>query len=201
MSFTGFISGLQYETIEAMKAGEKEYVQRQIAQQTPDPFYDPNAPSAEAILEAARFVENAGQDRARQVSDERAAQVWLELHPEYTPSPRNAALLEYALRSKGILNDAYVTVEDLDSVYDDLRSRGLIEANPSKLAEQHRAEVISQAEEIRQARRSRPSSGISTRTISRSTRKEYSEDDLASMPLDQLRALAMKEAGADGDWN
>ena len=200
MSYTGYVTGRPYETIEAMKAGEKEYVQRQQAQLEPDYLYDPNAPTAEEVLAAAKYVEQAGQDRAKQVSDERAAQVWLELHPEYTPSPRNAALLEYALRSKGILQDQFVTVEDLDSVYDDLRSRGLIEANPTKLAEQHANTVREQADEIRASRKSRPTSGISTRTISRSTRQQFSEDDLYGMSLEELRVHAMKEAGADGNW-
>jgi len=197
MPYFGFITGQPYETVEAMKAGEKEYVQRQQAQLEPDYLYDENAPSAEEILAAAKYVEQAGQDRAKQVSDERAAEVFVQLHGEYVPTPRNAMLLEYALKSRGILDDRYVTVEEIESVYDELRQRGLLEINAAKAQDQHRSEVTSQAEEIRTARRASgiSRSGVSTRTISRSTRQQHSEDDLYGMSLDELRTLAMREAG------
>jgi hypothetical protein len=197
MPYIGYITGQPYETIEAMKAGEKEYVQRQQAQLEPDYLYDENAPTPEEVLAAAKYVEQAGQDRAKQVSDERAAEVFCQLHAEYIPTPRNAMLLEYALKAKGILDDRYVTVEEIESAYDELRQRGLIEVNNQAAQAQHKTEVRDQAEEIRSARKSRPSSGISTRTISRSTRPSFSEDDLYGMSLDDLRSLAMREAGVE----
>jgi hypothetical protein len=73
-------------------------------------------------------------------------------------------------------------------------ARGLTD---SAITGERRAEVKQQATEIREARKSRPSSGISSRSISRSVRKtfpKYSEDDLYNMSLDQLREIAMREA-------
>src|SRR5215472_14442437 len=107
--FKGHITGQLYETAEAMKAGEKEYIQRQEAQSTPDYFDDPNAPTAEQILNAARFVEQANTDHAREANDERAAEVFCQLHPEFVQNPRNAATIEMLLRERGVVDDRFVT--------------------------------------------------------------------------------------------
>ncbi len=96
--------------------------------------------------------------------------------------------------SHGIIADQYVTVEDIETAYDELRQRGLIDVDQSKLVEAHRAEVSEQANAIRTARKSSGISNRTLRTVSRSTRQQYNEDDLYGLSLDQLRELAMREA-------
>ena len=193
MPFYGYLTGREYETLEAMRVGEKEAAQREAAQLSPDPFDDPNAPTAEQIRATAEYVEHSNQDAAKNMAEERAAEIFCQIHPEFVQNKRNAAAIEMLLKARGIIDDRYVSVEDIEDAYSELLQRGLIDVDESKLREQPRATVTEQANEIRTARKSR-SSGISTRTVSRSVRPSYTDDQLYSMSLEQLRELAMKEA-------
>jgi hypothetical protein len=192
--FYGYLTGRPYETIAAMQAGEKEIAQREAAMQTPDPFYEFDGPTPEDIKAAHEEVVRATQDQAKNVSEERAAEIFCHLHPEFVQNKRNAAAIEMLLQARGVIEDRYVTVEDIETAYDELRQRGLIDIDNAKLAEAHRAEVSEQANTIRTARRSSGISNRTLRTVSRSTRQSHNEADLENMPLDQLRELAMREA-------
>jgi uncharacterized protein YerC len=197
--FYGPITGTIYESAQARDHYEREAAQRL----TNDPNDDPlnpayQGPTADHIKAAHQLVNDAQRDKAKDLSDERAAAVFVELNPWFVACPQNAAQMEVYLNAKG-LTDQSATVETLEEAARYLASRGLLKVNNEAINNERRAEVKQQAEEIRTARRSSgiSRSGVSTRTISRSTRQQHSEDDLFNMPLEQLRELAMREAGVE----
>ncbi len=97
--FYGYLTGRPYETIAAMQAGEREVAQREAAQLTPDPFYEPG-PSPEDIKAAHEVVQREQQDAAKNMAEERAAEIFCQLHPEFVQSKRNAAAIEMLLQSR-----------------------------------------------------------------------------------------------------
>lgn len=201
--FYGPLSGQNYSTAEARDYWERITSQKIAASQTSDPFDDYNAPSADDIKAAHRVAIDSQKDQAREIADHAAAEVFLQLHPEYTASPKLANAFETYFDLRGRTLDQSVTVEQLEEAADYLTRRGMIAVNEQAIAAERKNEAQEMANEIRQARRASgisTRSGISARAVSRSARKSYTEDDLYNMSLDELRALAVKESGESEAW-
>jgi Tfp pilus assembly protein PilN len=128
------------------------------------------------------------EQRAGEIRSQRAGEVFVASHPEYVLCPENAAQVQNYLELKGC-SESNVRVEDLESAYEHLSQRGLLKINQAKAREQQQNEINEEAQEIR---RRRSSSSISSRvrSISRE-RPSFSEEDLYSMSLDKLRAIAL----------
>jgi uncharacterized protein YerC len=195
-TFYGPITATEYETAEARDFYERIASQRLANDVNDDPL-SPNyvGPSADDIKRAHQVVEDAQRDKAKDMADERSAAVFVELNPWFVACPQNATQMEVYLNAKG-LTDKTATVETLEEAAQYLASRGLLKVNNEAIANERRAEVKEQAEEIRTARRSSglSRSGVSTRTISRAVRtRPVNEDDLYNMSLEELRARAVQE--------
>jgi hypothetical protein len=190
----GALTGELYPTKDARDHYERIAAQRLANDANDDPL-NPNytGPSADDIKRAHELVQNAQTDKAKDLADQRSAQVFIELNPWFKPCPENANIMQTVCEARGLTDDI-ITVEQLEEIAATLADRGLLKIDAAKLADEKKAEVRGQAEEIRTARRGKSSSGISSRTISRSVRPSYSEDQLDAMSLDQIRELAMKEA-------
>src|SRR6266567_2578634 len=80
--FRGALTGETYETKEAREHYEMVAAQRLANDPLDDPF-NPNydGPSAEDIKAAHKLVQDAQQDKAKDLVDQRSAQVFLELNP------------------------------------------------------------------------------------------------------------------------
>lgn len=191
--YYGPITGTYYESELARDYYEREAAQRLTADSVDDGFGPTIGVTADQIKAAHNFAARSQQDQAKQMQDQRAAEIFVELHPEYIKNQRNANALQTILELEG-KTDSSVSVEDIEAAYEILVQRGLLDIDAKAAAEQKKTEIRGQAEEVRKARGNRTSSGISAKTVSRSVRPTYSENDLESMPLDQLRELAMKEA-------
>ena len=129
----------------------------------------------------------------KKAADE-AATAFIVTHPDFVDSPKNGKLINYALKG------APVTPETLHKAYLELKDGGLLElkdkeANAGQEEQELANErIASTRENVKPTPQTKRESGLSTRnrpTVP-SKSQEPSEDDLYSMPLDQLRTQANK---------
>jgi len=197
--FRGPLTGEIYPTREARDHYEYVAAQRLANDPLDDPF-NPNyqGPTSDDIKAAHQLVLDSQQDKAKDLVDQRSAQVFLELNEWFVPCAQNAAIMQTVCEARGLTDEA-ITVEQLEEIAGTLADRGLLKVNSEAMATQRKTEVREQADEIRSARKSSgiSRSGVSTRSVSRSVGKSYNEDDLYGMSLDDLRSLAMREAGVE----
>lgn len=202
-SFYGPLTGQQYETAAARDHYESFAAKRLAAETTDDPLAEGYiGPTADDIKRAHELAQAATRDAARDLGDDAAARVFVELRPDYIACPENMRQMQAYFDLKGRPLDRSIRVEELETAADYLTQRGLLKLNPEAIATERKAEAREMADEIKQARRNSglSRSGLSSRTVSRSVQPTYSEDDLYDMDLDQLRALALKESGESEAW-
>lgn len=100
---------------------------------------------------------------------------FLEMHPEYTDSPANAAQMRHYFVSRGLESP---NLEELEAAFESLRDAGLLELNRTALLKQQKQSVRERVERIAKQRGSEPS-----------------EEEMYAMPLNELAARAR---GGDG---
>jgi len=144
--------------------------------------------------EFAQIKQNIdAQSKAQAASG--AANQFLASHPDFIDSPKNGKLMNMALKG------SEVTLENLNKAYIDLKNSGLLELKDEKAHDgqeptsQPEQRISEKAEAEVPPQRIRKASGLSTRTRNTVTPRstEPTEQDLYSMPLEQLKELAMRQ--------
>lgn len=136
----------------------------------------------------AEVRENRASKQKRTVADQ-----FVSKHPEFLDNERNAQRLAKAVPLFGEFS-----LENIEKAYQDLSESGLLEVKGEE-AEQGQEEDksatrIEPKTQVTPSRATKKASGISThsRTVLPIS-TEPSEDELSTMPLDKLRALANKQ--------
>lgn len=128
-------------------------------------------------------------------AEEQAARDFMAKHPEFHPSPANAKKIEKYVRTYGLDG---TKPESIEQAFMDLNESGLLEVKPQEQQQEPEATQTSRIakseppQSQQPVRQTRASSGISARrNMAQRSAPEPTEDDLYSMPLDKLRALAL----------
>lgn len=126
---------------------------------------------------------------------EQTGNAFVTANPDYADTPRNGKLINKFCE---LHND--FSLEGLNKAYQDLNESGLLDVKGEEAsAEQKKADAeakrIADAAKADSSSRTRRASGLSTqrRSTVTPTNTDPTEEELATMPLDKLKALANKQ--------
>lgn len=148
--------------------------------------------------ERVEAFDQAQQKQAVENKKDVAATQFLADHPEFVPNKANGAKLEKAINllvadaeRKGVEVDF---PQFLEEAFLDLSESGLLELKNAEVPEPVK-ETPPPAKPVQVAAHTRRASGLSSRARTATTPRntEPTEDDLYSMPLEQLKELARKK--------
>jgi hypothetical protein len=141
----------------------------------------------EKIKEAVEGVIRADQRQQDIAATGQNGTSFVALHEEYLDTPANGQLMNHQLRT--LYGETLYTLEHFEAAYQALRASGFLALDKKKVAEQERAAAKARVQA----------------ELARSVPK--SEDELYSMPLEDLRRLdaienqkRMQRRGEEGGW-
>lgn len=180
--FYGTVTQRYYESEKARDHYERT-ARLMNAARDPDPTdpWNPDAVSPEAIAAAIATLQNSEVDQVANDMEKESATIFCEVHPEFVQNERNAAVMVNWARESGLVCDS---VEKVEGLYEDLRSRGLLDIDESQAQAQNKNQIREAAQ------RYRKSSGISAHGTVTARRPVFSEDEAYTMDMDKLIELA-----------
>ena len=131
---------------------------------------DPSTWTAETVKKAAQHFQTQSESHQAGVVTQQNADAWIQAHPEYVDSPANGQRMRHELKTMGLENKV-ATLDDFDIAFARLRSDNLVTLNKDALQKQKIAADKARAEAHKNT-------------------KTFSEDELYSMDLQELRMRA-----------
>ena len=102
------------------------------------------------------------------------------MYPAYKDSQHNAKLMKY--HWENVLGTTIPTLEQIEDSFFTLRENGVLQLDAKAVAKENQEQILRRAAELREAREA----------------AAFNEADAYTMPLEQLRARANREAGVQG---
>lgn len=183
------------EVVPALDENEEFVLSQQFLQSPTKAFADLFKRTTGKDIEGFKTTLGRMEAFERGQSEFGVGQEFQRLTPEYHPSEKNGKKIEKWLKTEGL----EVTIENVQKAFADLTESGLLESAPQNqdAEPQKRAEETTRIAETttRIVGQRRAASGLSSQGSKTVTRApEPTPEELYSMPMDKLAALAFAEA-------
>jgi tRNA A58 N-methylase Trm61 len=123
--------------------------------------------SAEQIKKLVERAARSDKQNADSARSQEAGNVFVELHPEFVDTQKNAKQVRAHCTAMGI---AYPTLDDLERAYEALKSVGLVDLNQKELIAQQQRATKEAANGVRE--------------------NQFDEADAYTLPLEEVRRRA-----------
>ena len=179
----GVLTKQTYGDVDSMILNERQAALSQFTPESADEKAFNKLPTDQQIA-MLREAERLEQLNLKRPEQQKNADAWITLHPEYFDNTRNGKLMKVQLRSNGVV-EGNETIQDFEVASQQLRASGLLTLNQTALNKQHAEELRQRASEAVET----PGSVFDTDT---------SEEDMYALSMDELRARSNKVLSGKG---
>jgi hypothetical protein len=166
MSYRGRLTNQSFESVEAMRHAEtREAMRRDVP--TSEEIALENMP-LDDLKAACNRLARSDAEKAALAATNADITVFLELHPEFQDSPKNADLIKLCLRNRDVKNP---TLSDLEDAYERQKALGLLDIKDHIVNRNEKRKAEARADQIEAER-------------------ALTEDELYAMPLNELARRA-----------